>query len=931
MKIKLKRQNKKGFWRLLTSVFVLAVIWQLVFFQCLAPLFYSKAIAEDNVSIAINEDEPSDQPENNDDAKEEELQKGEPANEQGNEEEITVEEKSEETDNSQEETAEEEAAETNPAEQTASSESAANPADETTEANIEGATELPGAESEILALTEILSVEEVDPENSNSENNNENCSCPEEPEENPPVISEDCLTICQTIEIENTNDATADNSASSDSQTGGNTIGENNSQPESINSEENNDNKENEEENEDEGESEDEPSDDPSVCEGPECPQDAIATGDAVAVSNIINDTNSNEVGNNFENLVINITGEENGEINLYEKFVELLENAGELTEEQKTAFTALLIENINNAQVANNASASAESGGNMINGADNALIETGDAAALANIINLINRNLVGNNWLFSVINVLGTWNGDLIVPGEGLLTVPQSSQAFQVEITNENKADVSNSAEAEAETGNNNISGASSATIKTGEAQAASTTINIINTNIVRDNWFFLLINNMGSWLGNIFNWDGNSFSGVFQYDFGVIDPSSEISSGGILKVKNTNNAVVENNASAYANTGANYINNAGNAAIETGNASALARIFNFINTNIVGNNWMFAMVNVMGEWNGNLEFAYPDLAVSINDGKDKAQAGETLVYDITVKNNGKADCDDVSVAISLDKNMRYQSDNSGDSPAESGGSYIWNISGLKRGEEKNFKVTAKISEELDPGNYTLQSAAGVTTRTKEIELADNASSDFTGVAVPFPALVFENGFEKDFDSHLSIKREMDGSGTVRPGEYVKYTFYIENKGDAALYDVMLEDKMKGENGEEIAIYQWPIGDMAIGQKIMVDYTLQANNIGRPATFVYEAQAYGEDPNEDEVKSRKVGSILTILGFVNSAQAFEALPSEIAGAETTSLPEAVQSAAQRSLPLWIFLAALVAYYLAINWSMVRKKVSHKK
>lgn len=214
-------------------------------------------------------------------------------------------------------------------------------------------------------------------------------------------------------------------------------------------------------------------------------------------------------------------------------------------------------------------------------------------------------------------------------------------------------------------------------------------------------------------------------------------------------------------------------------------------------------------------------------------------------------------------------------------------------------------------------------------------IELADNASSDFTDVAVPFPALVFENDFEKDFDSHLSIKRETDGSGTVRPGEYVKYTFYIENKGDATLYDVMLEDKMKGENGEEIAIYQWPIGDMAIGQKIMVDYTLQANNIGRPATFVYEAQAYGEDPNEDEVKSRKVGSILTILGFVNSAQAFETPPSEIAGAEAAqTLGEVAGTQIKKSipeLPLWIFLAALVAYYLAINWSLVRKKVSHKK
>lgn len=74
-----------------------------------------------------------------------------------------------------------------------------------------------------------------------------------------------------------------------------------------------------------------------------------------------------------------------------------------------------------NNANIENNINLSANTGGNNANfntGGDNT-IKTGDATVIANIVNFVNNNITGNGKLVvTVVNVFGSWMGDLITPG---------------------------------------------------------------------------------------------------------------------------------------------------------------------------------------------------------------------------------------------------------------------------------------------------------------------------------------------------------------------------------------------------------------------------------------------------------------------------------------------------------------------------------
>lgn len=738
------------------------------------------------------------------------------------------------------------------------------------------------------------------------------CHCPEGDDFNKPFeekykgFSSDCIQICEKAKIKNINEADIRIDSSSASNTGSNSTG-------SLQADESKD------ANTSENQTTDLPAE--SLTDAP-CQEDnncffpansEIDTGEASAVSLIYNETNKNKTGCNFLDLVYILAGNYNEDINLYQKFKDLLDSPCFSLSKEKIA--AILVENINTAIIKNLASAKANSGNNHIYGALNGDINTGNAAALADIINLVNLNFVGDNWLFAFINVLGQWNGNLIVPGQGVLKTPASGNVV-LEVENDNLANVTNTAESSVQTGGNSIENAGGAQIKTGEASAFSRIFNLINTNIVNHNWFFLLINNAGSWVGNILNWNTNNnlFSNIFQYDFGSVslaDITGQIA--GFLKVKNINSAEVENTAAASANTGENSINGASSASIETGNATALSRIFNFINANIVGNNWFFALVNVFGSWNGNLEFAYPDLAISISDGRDKAKPGETLNYIVTIRNQGRAECEDSKVMLSLGPNLEYASTNV-DLISTNGG-FIWNSNGLKPGEERSFRVSVKINAKMAPGTHSLAAAAGVTTSTAEYNTGNNFSEDRTSVRVKFASIK---------DSALSIRRIIDNPGPLNPGQQVKHTFFIQNKGKNDLFNVVLKDTVYSNDGQSATVYQWTLGKLKKDKALIVDYTLRANNVGFNIDLKHEAQAFAQDKYKNDIASRKVSQWLTIFGFTNRAEAAgsETLGEEVVATAATPLPADVKMPPSDKIPWWIWLMALCGYYLAIRWSL---------
>jgi hypothetical protein len=644
-----------------------------------------------------------------------------------------------------------------------------------------------------------------------------------------------------------------------------------------------------------------------------------VESDEAVAVANVLNDVNSNVTTENGERMS-EVIYEHIGDINLLDHFENILrkakaENSGSLN-----------VSNNNEATISNEVSALAKTGENEV--LSDGRIETGEAFSEAGAVNFVNQNIVGNNWLFAAITVFGDWVGDLIVPGKNVLKVPTFQGYETMNVSNENSAVVENNVSAESQTGENVLGG--EGVIVSGNASSQTEILNLVNTNIVKDNWFFLLINNMGLWNGLVLNWDGqDASSGQYAYDF-EIDPRGEIfSPSGTLNVSNVNNADVTNNVSAKSETGGNTL--AGSGSVETGDAFSYSGVFNFINSNIVGNNWFFGMVNVMGAWTGNVVFGYPDLAVSIEGAKER-KSGEELNYRVYFENVGHSAAKDVLLEVALPEDV--EAIVASGSPQVSGRNFTWLLGEVGVGQSGSFDVRAVVGSDIEK-DKNIETEASVVTSTEEKELNNNFDAISTRVSA------FQNGNENenedessedDFSPALKVRRSTDAKSVAKPGDFVKHSIIVENSGDTPVFEIELFDRIKNSAGEEIGVFVQSIGNMDVGKKVLVEYVIQMNDPGADTSITNVAEAVGKDPFSDRVKSKQASLIFSLLGGNVSyakgvaTETGDNLESNqgVASAEA-SWPSAEvlgtgSAPARKNWPLWAWLSALLSYLLAVNW-----------
>jgi len=675
-----------------------------------------------------------------------------------------------------------------------------------------------------------------------------------------------------------------------------------------------------------------------------------IETGEATTQANVYNEVNVNIIGENNQKLTENIDGVVTGDINLLEKFNNLLGSG--VSESQETG-TLVEVNIENNAFVVNRAAAEANTGKNSINGeGESALILTGNAIATANVANIVNLNLIGNNWLFATINIFGEWIGDLIVPGEGLLSVPGTGGSGDISITTDNTVNIENNTEANADTGNDSIKGKNgSASIETGSAQAGSSVKNVVNTTIIKNNWFFLVINNMGSWMGRALHWGGENNVESYSYDFDENEGWESNFSHWFAKIFIKNNAEVENSALASANTGKNSIEgNFGQALVKTGDAEARANVWNFVNTNIIGSNWMLAAVNIFGNWKGNVDFAYPDISLSISDGKEKASSGDSLTYSIVYENKGRADCDEVDLAVTLPPYVSYKGSSEGDASEESGENFFWHLPRLKAGERRVLSLSAVVSNNLPEEGIPGTALAAVKTTTKEVELENNTAADET-VFLPLSFGGENSGLEKNLenenqklDSALFISRKISNK-KAKPGEIVKQTIVVKNIGEENLTGVVLQDRLKNKKGE-VGTYHWEIGSLKKGQKAIVEYSLQINAWAPSGDYRSKASAFGFDSSGQEVRSAEVSGVFFVEvpnteEYYNYYQNYQNYPPVQYLENESGLVAAAEAAGNEApgkvlgrwtngvcsaLPWWGWMAAAIVYFAAIHWALLRQR-----
>lgn len=553
-----------------------------------------------------------------------------------------------------------------------------------------------------------------------------------------------------------------------------------------------------------------------------------IYSGDINTSVQATNLVNTNLVNTNWLIFYLSTIGDNKNILNLQEYFGR--ENIKNQNGDSK-------IQNTNNATTTNTISIDANTGQNKID-SENGEIATGNVSAGVNILNLINTNVIDSNFMVLFSNTLGNMNGDIILPGaayfKSLFEKGKISQGqSDLTVTNSNETHVTNNISLKLNSGENTSVGG---TIKTGDQKSSVEIVNELNQNYINTDSLAFLFNVGGNWSGNIFGLP-QGFDIIKKgsgFEIAYIGEGSGNNLGyDDVDIENNNNAHLVNNIEMDLDTGKNTAN--GN--IHTGNIDAAVNVVNIVNTNIIGKNWILALINVLGDWNGNVSFGAADLWIGARaevQGSE-ADAGEEVIYHFTVANFGDADATEVKIKNTFSDAL-IELDDSPD------GQFILPAGTIKAGESKEFNLTAKVKSDIPNGRTDITNHIYISTRVPELNLENNSElitiTGFKGSPAQgggqnqFPTQAEENIVELSHNpKNQDLKIEVQSNREkVRIGEVVDYKIIVINSG-APVYNTELQNVIMGESGNIVKVQKWSLGEIDRDEEVTIRFSM---NIGR-------------------------------------------------------------------------------------------------
>ncbi len=264
-----------------------------------------------------------------------------------------------------------------------------------------------------------------------------------------------------------------------------------------------------------------------------------------------------------------------------------------------------------NEVEIKNELVVSSLSGDNRAHSTEgDASIDTGDALAYGGIVNFGNLQLVDSRYLILLMQNEGDLSGDILLPdGAFFKTLSTGATLGRDSVLNvNNDAGILNNGTTTALTGDNTALSTEGSDITTGDGRAKTTVANFVNQ-IGAPICFVVSVG--GTWNGNVvqmpegFQHVGTEFGHLICGAGGAQDRGGHDG----LVASTTNYARILNDAIVEAKTGAN-IAEGQSATIDTGNADAFLTILNVVNQTIIGQDWIFAMFNIAGDWDGDLQF---------------------------------------------------------------------------------------------------------------------------------------------------------------------------------------------------------------------------------------------------------------------------------------------------------------------------------
>ena len=242
----------------------------------------------------------------------------------------------------------------------------------------------------------------------------------------------------------------------------------------------------------------------------------------------------------------------------------------------------------------------------------------TGNALAMANVVNMINTVIAAQQSFMGMINIYGSLTGDILLP-PGALESLLASNAPTVNIDTSDmdgsfladlntNSSINNELSATAGSGTATVSGNTNAgNALTGNASSNITVLNLTGRQVIANNSLLVFVNVMGQWVGMIVNAPAGATSAALAGGASQAGCNSG-GCGNATDITTNSNNQINNNISVNAQSGDALVHrntNAGNAT--SGNAMASINLANIINSNISLSDWFgILFINVFGTWNG-------------------------------------------------------------------------------------------------------------------------------------------------------------------------------------------------------------------------------------------------------------------------------------------------------------------------------------
>jgi hypothetical protein len=330
-------------------------------------------------------------------------------------------------------------------------------------------------------------------------------------------------------------------------------------------------------------------------------------SGDASAMVNIINMIQSvwGWQGLLPEFYTANIQGDYYGDI---------LINPTNLASNSGCNCQDTLVNSTINASIENNVDLIAKSGDVVVaNNTQAGDARSGDATAIANIINLINTSMVAGKSFIGNININGNLEGDILMPENFLDSLVASNiPSMDVSLKNtginlNDSTQITNNINTIATSGEANVNNNTQAGSATsGDAQTNVRIFNLTNRSVVGQNALLVFVNVAGEWAG--FITDAPSGATVAMLGSGITKNTCMICSASGTTADLESKTSITNNIDINATTGsADVSHNTIAGSATSGDATAMANTANFSTSNVSFSGWFgILFINVLNNWLG-------------------------------------------------------------------------------------------------------------------------------------------------------------------------------------------------------------------------------------------------------------------------------------------------------------------------------------